>query len=634
MTRVLIFLLALVLGACGGGSAPVPASGSGTPTVLTISGVAATGAAISGRIFLKDSAGHEQFVDTTDGRFSFALTGLTAPYMLKASWTAAGTAHTLYSFSTASAGGTANITPLTHMALARAAGTSLLDAVYDAGAASAFTAIATALPSALAQVESALAPLLAGQGVAALDLVSGVFAADHTGMDAVLDGISVSYAAGNVTVSDKTSGEVLFEAPVADLTHAMSVLSWTAQDASAAADPDVAVASNGDSLVAWSETIGSHSFVRARVLPSGTTSTTSTLSISGDAGLPKVAFDAAANALVVWTQFENGRNDIWASRYVAATKTWTSPVHLSAANAVADANVPDLAVDAAGNAFVVWHQGDGRANHFDVLGARYAAAADAWTAPLPVSAGIDSAFNPHVAVSAAGLGLVAWEQGQDDGTVVSNGPQDIWARSLGSAGALGTATRLNAVTGDVDGVYGQIAVAADSQGNGMALWVQSSGASPLVIQVARLAQSGGWQASVVITSNALDSSYGPHLAFDSAGNAVAIWQQQTGVGAFAGVNRFDATTGWGSSAAIGNDVPGDVYDPHIAVDGAGNATAIWYQQLASSTSLMGNRSLAGAAWGASRVVASPLAGGFSIPVPRVATNAAGHTVVVWGADSQ
>ncbi len=193
MTRVLMILLALALGACGGGgesASTAPPVVLVPPPTLTLSGVAATGGPIAGRISLKDAAGTEQSVDTADGRFTFVVTDLSPPFMLKAGWTSAGLTQTLYSFSAATVGGIANITPLTQMAVASAARTTALDAVYDTGSAAAFAAIAVALPTAIAQVESSLAPLLAEHGAAAIDPVSGAFAADHTGMDGLLDAIA------------------------------------------------------------------------------------------------------------------------------------------------------------------------------------------------------------------------------------------------------------------------------------------------------------------------------------------------------------------------------------------------------------------------------------------------------------
>ena len=197
-----VLISALALGACGGaGSSADSASTANVATTpaaptLTLSGVAATGGPIAGRIFLKDSAGHEQLVDSSDGRFAFALAGLVPPLMLKAHWTAAGVTSTLYSFAATAGGGIVNITPLTHLAVVDAAGTSALDALYDSGSGASFAAIAAALPAATAAVQDAFAPRFAEAGVAAVDPFSTAFTPDHSGVDAVLDGLAIDYAGG------------------------------------------------------------------------------------------------------------------------------------------------------------------------------------------------------------------------------------------------------------------------------------------------------------------------------------------------------------------------------------------------------------------------------------------------------
>src|ERR1039457_5070419 len=106
---VLLILAVVVfaLNGCGGGG-----SGSSTPTV---SGVAASGAPMTGTVFLKDSANHPEMsttINSQTGVFSFDVSGTTAPYMLRTG--------TLYSMS--SGPGTANINPMTHLMVADAAG--------------------------------------------------------------------------------------------------------------------------------------------------------------------------------------------------------------------------------------------------------------------------------------------------------------------------------------------------------------------------------------------------------------------------------------------------------------------------------------------------------------------------------
>jgi hypothetical protein len=643
--HVLIALMLMALSACGGGggassatsstsSSSTSSAGSSSSSVsssaASLSGVAATGAAIAGRIYLKDAAGHELFVDTLDGSYSFVLTGLTPPYMLKAQWVVSGVTHTLYSFSPSS--GHANITPLTQMIVAAAAGTDSLDPVYAAGSPSTFATVSSALPTATAQLQQSLKPLLTHYSSQSIDPITGSFTADHTGMDALLDNITVNYLSGSVTVADKTSGATVLEAPVSNFAHALAMPEWSATDASIANDPDVAVDASGKGLVVWSEQIGAHYFIRARFL-TGTGASAVTLSNAGDAGIPRIALDTAGDAIVVWTQDLGSRNEIWASRYAVTSATWSTPVQISSASAVADANVPDVAADGAGNAIVTWHQGDGRTNHFDVWSARYAVSSNTWIAPVMISDGVNSAYNPHVAANASGQGILAWEHEQDDGTTISNGPKDISARTITTAGVMGAPTMLNAVPGNIDNVYGQIAVAMNSTGGGGVLWVQTSGVLPFVIHAAMYSGSS-WQTSRVITSNVLDNNYGPHLAFDAAGNAIAVWQQQTGTGAYGGTNRYVAGVGWGTSGQLADQSLGDTYDTRIAVDAAGNATAVWYRWGTSGIDVMLERYLVGSGWGTAQVLSpTPTVGTTNYPVPRVATNPTGLMLAIWGTDS-
>ncbi|MDB5814321.1 MAG: pgcA [Rhodocyclales bacterium] len=630
MRHILIVCMLLVLSACGGGGGGGGSGGSVSAPAASLSGLAASGDAIVGRIYIKDAAGHEHFVDTLDGNYAFTLTGLTPPYMLKAQWVISGVTHTLYSFSASS--GHANITPLTHMIVAAAAGTDTLDPIYAAGNPATFATLSGALPAATANLQQSLKPLLNHYSASSIDPITGSFAANHTGMDALLDSVTVTYLAGTVTVADNTSGATVLDAPVANFSHALAMPEWTAADAAIANDPDVAVDSNGTGLVVWSEQIGANYVIRARFL-TGTGAPAVTLSNAGNAGLPRIALDSAGNAIVVWTQDLGSRNEIWASRYVVASTTWSTPVQISSASAVADANVPDIAADSAGNAIVIWHQGDGRTNHFDVWSARYAVSSNTWVAPVMISDGVNSAYNPHLAVNTSGQGILAWEHEQDDGTTVSNGPKDISARTVTTAGVMGATTMLNAVPGNIDNVYGQIAVAMNSSGGGGVLWVQTSGVLPFVIHAAMYSGTS-WQASSVITNNVLDNNYGPHLAFDAAGNAIAVWQQQTGVGAYGGTNRYVAGVGWGTSGQFVDASLGDTYDIRIAVDAAGNATAVWYRWGLSGIDVMLNRYLVGSGWGTARVLSpTTTVGTFTYPVPRVATNASGLTLAIWGVDS-
>ncbi len=109
-----IFLLLLITG-CGGGSSE-PAAGGGGDPAPTVSGTAATGAALVGVVNVYGSNGGSKLNVVIDavGNYSADVTGLTAPFFL----CAVPTNNTLPSqYSWADGPGTTNITPMTTLTL-------------------------------------------------------------------------------------------------------------------------------------------------------------------------------------------------------------------------------------------------------------------------------------------------------------------------------------------------------------------------------------------------------------------------------------------------------------------------------------------------------------------------------------
>ena len=622
------------LAACGGGS------GSGASSAVApehVSGVAATGSAIAGRIFLKDSKGLERYVDTVDGTYSFAVNDMTPPFMLKANWTVNNQPQTLYSI--ASQAGIANITPLTQVIVMSAAKSTSLDGAYAAPSQN-FSSIASALPAAVADVIKTLNPLLTRFAQAGVDPITAAFTTNHTGMDQLLDKVTVSTVNENIAVTykDTIDGALILQAPVTHLTSGLVVPDWADQNALVSYHPDVAVDASGKSLAVWSEVVGNQSLIRARVLD-GSGAAVVNVSRAGDSMDPRLAFDGSGNAVVVWAQYQNTRQTIWSSRYAAATKTWSTPQQISDPTPAADAAGPIVAMDNAGNAIAVWSAGNGVSNHSDVWSARYTVAQNSWTPATIVSDQDNSAYAAQIAINASGHGLVAWVEDQ---TVGSNMPMDIWARAVTTSGAWDAQSRINSVAGSssrwIDAYF---TLAVDANGNGGAVWVQNAsslGASE--INTALYSATGGWQPSSVLP-NASGSGYRfPMLAFDGTGNGFAVWRQfdpnppYKVVGSAA---RYVVGTGWGAIVPFTANSQGNVMDPRLAVDGVGNATIVWYefQQLTNSFAqpVKSIRYLIDTGWG-SEILLSNASNldfaNFLCPAPRVGANAAGQTITIWG----
>ncbi len=211
-----LLVIGAVLSACGGGLEIAASSIAGAPQ--QVNGVAATGAPLAGQVVLRDSSAQRRDKSTiiaSDGSFAIDVSGMTAPFVLKASGNVDGKLVTM--FSLAEKAGTANINPLSTAALASAAGVSDPAVVFDKADASAVAKASAALPASVATLQSKLARLLDAFGTDGANPVTGTFSADHTGLDGVFDNVTITLANGTITVTNISSGAVIFTAAVADL---------------------------------------------------------------------------------------------------------------------------------------------------------------------------------------------------------------------------------------------------------------------------------------------------------------------------------------------------------------------------------------------------------------------------------
>lgn len=627
MRKVILVVVGLLLFGCGGGHSSSSATGAASATV---SGVAATGSAVLGTIFLKDSSGHELSMTTTDGTFAFNVSALTPPFMLKANWGG----KTMYSF--AADAGTANITPLTQMIVAAAANGGNLDAMYATPDKATFAAIAANLSVATRSFLADLKPLLAIYS-ADMDPITGSFVANGTGMDSLLDHVTVTYTSGTVSVADKTSGATLFTASTSpNLDNGVSAMMWTNQQASVARDPDVQVSAAGEGLTVWWQynSDSSASTIQAQWLANGSTPTPISTA-TGFAGFPHVAFDVNGNAIAVWVQSDNQLNNVWVNRYAVGTG-WGTPLKITNVNSIATSvsGNPSIGVDGAGNAIIMWNQQNSAliSSHFDVFTSRYSVATNAWSAPAMLSNGTNCAYGYKVAVNSLGAAALIWVQYQNcNGTGANGEADDVWVVTGTTTGGWGIATKMNSSS---NLIYGQLTVAIDAAGDILAAWVQNNASGLFEIWVNHLTAGGSWDGSSTISDGTTGECYGPDIGFDSAGNAIAVWEQQSSAdnGQYVAASRFTAGAGWSAPVQI-NENLGWTFDQHVVVDASGNANVIWYQMEQSAVTVRLNRHLQSSGWGTSQLIATMDSNydGFSIfPVPRVGVNADGQSFIVWG----
>jgi hypothetical protein len=211
MKLLIVFLLSIVIASCGGGGG----GGSSSPPATTVSGVAAAGAPIVGFAYLKDSASpavtRGPVTIAADGSFSFNVAGLTAPFILMAEGSVGGQSVKLVSAATGA--GTANINPLTNIAVAAATGTTDPASVYNNPLTHPITQ--ANLDVAIGQIQTMLQSLNTAYNSTANPL-TGSYSANHTGLDAILDVVSVSLdtTTGGVSVGSKVTGATIGTASI------------------------------------------------------------------------------------------------------------------------------------------------------------------------------------------------------------------------------------------------------------------------------------------------------------------------------------------------------------------------------------------------------------------------------------
>jgi hypothetical protein len=192
---------------------------------------------------------------------------------------------------------------------------------------------------------------------------------------------------------------------------------------------------------------------------------------------------------------------------------------------------------------------------------------------------------------------------------------------------------------NVDGSNARLPqIAFDAAGNAVAVWEQSLPTDTRVILSSRLPAGGSWSMPLTVNSgtgggDALE----PQIAFDASGNALAVWWQYVAVGNTSAnilSSRLPAAVGsaWATPQTVNTDSNSQFAEiPQIAIDSSGNALVVWDQFTPSSSTtsrIWANRYVASTSnW----AVAEPISeeGAFEVQA-QVAFDASGNALAVWG----
>lgn len=173
-----------------------------------------------------------------------------------------------------------------------------------------------------------------------------------------------------------------------------------------ASQQTIGMDSNGNSIIAWSYYDGAHNVIQVSTLHFGDGWTAPiTISTQGqDSYIPQVAVDAAGNAIVIWVGFD-GVNYVAQAATFTAGGSWSAPVILSQDGA--DVNNVSIAINSAGNAVAVWDKTNGVDS---IIEAAALPKGGSWSTPVTISTPGSYAYLPVVDVDPVGNAAAAWLQ--------------------------------------------------------------------------------------------------------------------------------------------------------------------------------------------------------------------------------
>ncbi len=345
----------------------------------------------------------------------------------------------------------------------------------------------------------------------------------------------------------------------------------------------------------------------------GEWSTPVNLSASGQgSGDPQIAVDGSGNAVAIWRRYDGNSNIAQSSWSDDGGASWSASVDLSEPGE--GVSNPRIALGGSGVAHAVWNRYDG--SNTRVQYTRSVDGGVTWSVPVNLSTAGVNGQNPEIAPDGSGNLVAVWRG--------SNGDYDIIQSSRSTNSGLSWSTPVDMSLTGQDSRSPQVAF--DGSGIAVAVWLRSD-SSNQIVQASRSTNGGAsWSAPADLSESGVDSER-PEVALDGSGNAIAVW----------GRDPFGDTIIQSSRLLVGGaswSTPVDVSTagntaatPQLAVDGSGNAVAVWRYLAVGGTIIQSSHSADGGVSWSTPVQLS--ASGLSSDNPQVAANASGNTVAVW-----
>lgn len=325
------------------------------------------------------------------------------------------------------------------------------------------------------------------------------------------------------------------------------------------------VNNNDRALVVWEEfdSNGSDIWSRQYTQNIGWGAPTILETASGSAGGVKIAADDNGNAIAVWSQQTNGVFRIWSNQFTV-NSGWGMAQQIENVYTSSGATLPQIVMQANGNAMVVWAQSDidvnGTTNN--IWSARYSVNTG-WELPEVVE--INAAFfgaSPEISMDGSGNVMMVWEK--------TDLRSQIWAKRYSIDSGWEQSQAIEQAPYTSQGAFAA-KIEVNAQGDAVAVWKQVSASGLFDIRSNHYSVVDGWGTEQLIENNDSADANAVQISLDNEGNALAVFE----IGGRIWANRYSATEGWKGVEQVDTDVFGASGYPKLTTNNAGEVMAFW-----------------------------------------------------------